>query len=164
MAFTDAPVVTLCQVTVSGGSTNGNPFLGHLSADVVVADPEHQIVAVNPVTTLVSLLLDERPDLKLDDAQALVRNFLVFPANCDLGMALRESSGYESPFFSPVEFSTVMQSAGLPTQGASSGDIAALQQGLADLQSAVAALSSQVAELSRHLAELDANAHRADEG
>jgi hypothetical protein len=200
------------RVSVSGGTTNGNPFLGHLSAAVVLADPAHQIVVVNPVTTLVSLLLDERPDLKLDGAQALVRRFLGLPENYSLGLALRESSRYGSTLFSPVALLSdaeaaggldafeaqllqellvspsaghsfhptllkapggaasfiaeglakgvlswaggqgagwVMQSAGLPTQGASSGDIAALQEGLADLQSAVAALSSQVAELTQ---------------
>ena len=90
------------RVTVSGGTRNGNPFLGHLRADAVLTDPAHQIVAVNPVTTLVSLLSDARPNLRLEEAKARVRSFLGLPEGYDLGMALRESSGYGSPFFSPT--------------------------------------------------------------
>ena len=104
--------VTLYRVTVSGGTTSGNPFVGDLSADVDVADTAHHIVAVNPVTTLVSLLLDEQSDLTLKDAQARVREFLGLLPDYDLGMALREGSDYESPYYSPVEFSTEAQAAG----------------------------------------------------
>ena len=86
--------------------------MGHLSADVELTDPAQQIVVVNPVTTLVSLLLDEQSNLTLDDAQARVRDFLALLPNYDLGMALRESSGYESPYYSAVEFSTEAQAAG----------------------------------------------------
>jgi hypothetical protein len=100
------------RVTVTGGTTNGNPFPWHLSADVELTDPAHQIVVVNPVTTLVSLVLDQRPNLKLDGAEALVRTFLTLPANYPLGMALRQSSGYKSPFFSPVVFVTEAEAAG----------------------------------------------------
>ncbi len=126
------------RVTISGGTINGDPFLGHLSADIAITDLAHQIpwhrtaaiteradqfeiVVVNPVTTLVSVVLDRRrdfnipdrePKLELDDAQALVRRFLKLPANYDLGMALRQSSHYKSPFFSPVAFMTEAQAAG----------------------------------------------------
>ena len=94
------------RVSISGGTTNGNPFFGHLSADVVLADSAHQIVVINPVTTLVSLLLDEKPKLKLDGAEARVRSFLGLPENHSLGMALRESSRYASRFFSHVALLT----------------------------------------------------------
>jgi hypothetical protein len=100
------------RVSVSGGTTNGTPFLGHLSADVLLTDPAHQIAVVNPVTTLVSLLLDERPDLKLEGAQALVRSFLGLPENYSLGLALRESSLYGSPHFSPVALLSDAEAAG----------------------------------------------------
>jgi hypothetical protein len=90
------------RISISGGTRNGNPFLGHLMADIVLTDPAHQTVVVNPVTTLVSLVRDERPKLKLDDAEALVRGFLKLPADYDLGMALRQSSGYRSRYFSPI--------------------------------------------------------------
>jgi hypothetical protein len=100
------------RVSVSGGTTNGNPFPWHLSADVVLTDPAHQIVVVNPVTTLVSRVLDKRPNLKLDDAEALVRLFLRLPPNYSLGLALRQSSRYSSRFFSPVTLLTEAQAAG----------------------------------------------------
>ncbi len=92
------------RISVSGGTLNGDPFLGHLSADVTLTDPVHQILVVNPVTTLVSRVLDERPELELDAAEALVRRFLELPANYSLGLALRESAHYVSPFFSPIAF------------------------------------------------------------
>jgi hypothetical protein len=197
------------RVSVSGGTTNGNPFLGHLSADVVLDDPAHQLVVVNPVTTLVSLVLDARPDLKLEGAEALVRQFLELPENYSLGMALRVSAGYRSRHFSPgilvaeaeaaggldaflavllqellgspsakhafrsnllggtgTSLATslaqgalsyaggqgagwVMQSAGIPTFGATTGSIAALQQALANLQSSVDDLSTKVDQLTQ---------------
>ncbi len=34
------------RVTISGGTINGDPFLGHLSADVVLTDPAHRTVAI----------------------------------------------------------------------------------------------------------------------
>lgn len=106
------PSLSSVRVTVSGGTINGQPFPGHLSRDVVLTDPAHQIVVVNPVTTLVSRLLDRRPELKLDEAEALVRRFLGLPANYSMGLALRQSSGYVSRFSSPVAFMTEAQAAG----------------------------------------------------
>jgi hypothetical protein len=100
------------RITISGGTTNGQPFLGHLSADVVLDDPAHQVVVLNPVTTLVSVLLDKRPNLKLDRAQARVRSFLGLPAGYGLGLALRESPGYGSPFFSPAVLMAHAEAAG----------------------------------------------------
>ena len=76
---------------------------------------QFEIVVVNPVTTLVSVVLDRRrdfnipdrePKLELDDAQVLVRRFLKLPPNYDLGMALRQSSHYKSRFFSPFALVT----------------------------------------------------------
>ena len=100
------------RISVSGGTLNGDPFLGHLSADVAITDLGHQILVVNPVSTLVSRLLEERPVLKLDEAEALVRRFLKLPANYSLGLALGKSSHYVSPFFSPVAFMTEASDAG----------------------------------------------------
>ncbi len=100
------------RVSISGGTTNGNPFLGHLSADAVLTDPAHQIVVVNPVTTLVSLLSKARPNLKLEDAEGRVRSFLGLPPGYDIGLALRESSGYRSPFFSPTVLLAAAQGMG----------------------------------------------------
>ncbi len=48
------------RISISGGTINGDPFLDHLTADIALTDPDHQILVVNPVTTLVSRLLDER--------------------------------------------------------------------------------------------------------
>ncbi len=62
-----------------------------MTADVALTDPTSQILVVNPVTTLVSLVLDVRPELKLDQAEAIVRRFLELPASYDLGLTLRES-------------------------------------------------------------------------
>jgi hypothetical protein len=100
------------RVSISGGTTNGDPFSGHMTADVELTDPDHQILVVNPVTTLVSLVLDARPELKLDRAEAIVKRFLELPSNYSLGLALRQSSGYVSPFFSPVVFMEEAQAAG----------------------------------------------------
>ena len=126
------------RVTISGGTTNDNPFPAHLVADVVLTAPAHEIpghrtpaitdlanqfeiVVVNPVTTLVSVVLDRRrdfnipdrePKLELDDAQVLVRRFLKLPPNYDLGMALRQSSHYKSRFFSPFALVTQAEAAG----------------------------------------------------
>ena len=100
------------RVSISGGTTNGDPFSGHMTADVALTDPNHQILVVNPVTTLVSLVLDARPELKLDQAEAIVKRFLELPDNYSLGLALRQSSGYVSPFFSPVVFMEEAKAAG----------------------------------------------------
>ncbi len=100
------------RVSISGGTIDGNSFVGHLSSDIVLTDPAHQIVVVNPVTTLVSLVMDARPNLKLDGAEARVRSFLGLPANYSLGMALRESSHYASRRFSPIALLTEAQAAG----------------------------------------------------
>ena len=100
------------RISISGGTTNGNPFPGHLTADVVLTDPAHQILVVNPVTTLVSLVLDRRPELKLDQAETLVRRFLGLPTNYSLGLALRQGSHYVSRFFSPVVLLKEAQAAG----------------------------------------------------
>lgn len=100
------------HISISGGKINGDAFFGRLSADVVLTDPAHQLLVVNPVTTVVSRVLEERPELKLDGAEALVRRFLKLPANYSLGLALRQSSGYASPFFSPVAFMAEAQEAG----------------------------------------------------
>lgn len=196
------------RVSISGGTVNGIPFPWHLSADVEVDDAANSIVVVNPATTLVSLLRDYRPNLKLGDAEALVRRFFGLPENFSLGLALRESAGYGSPLFSPGALALqadsvggldalemdlvdellgsssathpfrgsgrlrgvgtfiaqnlaagalkwaggqgagwVMQSTGLPTSGATPGDISNLQRALADLQSSVDALSRQVSQL-----------------
>jgi hypothetical protein len=103
---------SLVRISISGGTTNGEPFSGHMTADVALTDPDHQILVVNPVTTLVSLVLDARPELKLDQAEAIVKGFLELPASYSLGLALRQSSGYVSPFFSPVAFMEEAQVAG----------------------------------------------------
>ncbi len=100
------------RISISGGTINGDPFLGHLSADVALTDPAHQILVVNPVTTLVSRVLDELPELKLNKAEALVRRFLKLPANYSLGLALRQGPHYVSPFFSPAGFMAEARDAG----------------------------------------------------
>jgi hypothetical protein len=102
----------LIRISISGGTINGNPFLGRLAADLALTDPAHQILVVNPVTTLVSRVLDKRPDLKVRRAEELVRRFLNLPENYSLGLALRESSGYASPYFSPSVFMTEARDAG----------------------------------------------------
>jgi hypothetical protein len=100
------------RVEISGGTTNGEPFLWHLMADIALTNPAHQLAVVNPVTTLVSLVLEERPNLKLDGAEARVRSFLTLPVNYPLGLALRQGSHYTSRFFSPVAFLTEARAAG----------------------------------------------------
>ena len=36
------------RVTISGGTTNDNPFPAHLVADVVLTDPAHRSRAIGP--------------------------------------------------------------------------------------------------------------------
>jgi len=76
-----------------------------LSADVENFDPAHGIVFVNPVTTIVSRVLDRsRGRLKLQQAQVLVRHFLGLPPNASLGAALREGKYFKSRYFSQKAF------------------------------------------------------------
>jgi hypothetical protein len=103
---------TFIRISISGGTIDGNPFPGHLTADIALTDPANQILVVNPVTTLVSRVLDARPELKLDEAEALVRRFLKLPPGYSLGLALRQGPHYTSPFFSPVDFMAEARDAG----------------------------------------------------
>lgn len=75
-----------------------------LSADVRNFDRVHGVVYVNPVTTMVSRLLDRRPQLGLLRAQILVRLFLGLPVNASLGAALREGKYFQSSYFSQSKF------------------------------------------------------------
>ncbi|HEX6496306.1 MAG TPA: hypothetical protein VF018_12525 [Acidobacteriaceae bacterium] len=61
-------------------------------------------VYVNPVTTMVSRLLDRRPELSLAEARAIIRSFLGMPANTSLGAAMRQGPYYVSPLFSESDF------------------------------------------------------------
>lgn len=81
-------------------------FLGKfkLSADERDFDPVHGIVYVNPVTTIVSRLVDRFPHLKLHEARALVRRALGFPPNASLGAALRQGKFFTPQYFSVKEF------------------------------------------------------------
>jgi hypothetical protein len=74
-----------------------------LSSDVNDYIPGHGVY-VNPVTTMVSRLLDRRPELSLGRAQAIVRTFLGMPANTSLGAAMRQGPNYVSPVFSESDF------------------------------------------------------------
>ncbi|MBV9035560.1 MAG: hypothetical protein JO182_13810 [Acidobacteriaceae bacterium] len=103
---------SLVRITISGGTIKGQPFPGHLMADVPIADLANQILVVNPVTTLVSRLLDARPELDLNQAQARVRSFLTLPANYPLGQTLRQGPHYRCPFFSPAVFVAEAEAAG----------------------------------------------------
>jgi hypothetical protein len=76
-----------------------------LNADVENFDAVHGIVYVNPVTTIVSRVLDRsRGKLTLQRAQALVRHFFVLPPNASLGAALREGTYFRSRYFSQKVF------------------------------------------------------------
>ncbi len=75
-----------------------------LSTDVHDYDQVHGEVYVNPVTTMVSRLLDRRPELSLREAQVIVRTFLGMPANTSLGAAMRQGPYYQSPLFSESVF------------------------------------------------------------
>jgi hypothetical protein len=101
------PIPKNFRVTVTWEPTQA-PYrsLGmvRMSADVRDHDPMHGLVYVNPVTTIVSRVLDRRPDLSLAEAQAIVRSFLGMPANTSLGAAMREGPYFQSPVFSESEF------------------------------------------------------------
>ena len=75
-----------------------------LSADVHDYDPLYGVVYINPVTTLVSKVMDlqARPDRKT--AQARVRRFLTLPKGSILGASLREDAGYQPLYFSETAF------------------------------------------------------------
>jgi len=98
-------------VTWDGHKENdlGRLLLGGftLSADVQNFDPVHGIVYVNPVTTIVSRVLDRsRGNLTLQQVQALVRRFFILPPNASLGAALREGTNFRSRYFSQKAFLT----------------------------------------------------------
>ncbi len=75
-----------------------------LSTDVHDYEPVHGVVYVNPVTTMVSRLLDRRPELSLVEAQAIVRRVLGMPANTSLGAAMRQGPYYRSAVFAESKF------------------------------------------------------------
>ena len=75
-----------------------------LSTDVHDYEPVHGVVYVNPVTTMVSRLLDRRPELSLVKAQAIVRRVLGMPANTSLGAAMRQGPYYRSAVFAESKF------------------------------------------------------------
>ncbi len=87
-----------------------------LSADVRNFDRAHGIVFVNPVTTIVSRVLDRFPQLNLQQAQALVRRFLGLPRNYSRGAALREGKQFHSRYFSETSF--LAQAQQFPSIGA----------------------------------------------
>ncbi len=101
------PIPKRFRVTVIWEPTEA-PFsslgLVRMSADVNDYDRVNGRVYVNPVTTIVSRLLDRRPELSLARAQAIVRFVLGMPANASLGAALREGPHYLSPYFSASAF------------------------------------------------------------
>jgi hypothetical protein len=114
-----------------------------LSADERDFDPAYGIVYVDPATTLVSRLLEHEPGLSIHQARASVRRFLGLPENASLGAALRQDSGYQSPYFSETAFISQAQQQGgmepflkslasqmmkpsLPTHSFASGPAAAL--------------------------------------
>jgi hypothetical protein len=74
-----------------------------LSADIHDYDPVHGIVYINPVTTLVSKVMDASGS-KLKRSQTRVRRFLSLPQDAVLGASLRESAGYQSASFSETAF------------------------------------------------------------
>lgn len=91
------------------GNAQQDPVLGSLgrftlSADVRDFDRADGIAYIDPATTLVSRVLDRDPQLGLDRARALVRHFLGLPEYASLGVALRQSAGYQSPYFSEAAF------------------------------------------------------------
>jgi hypothetical protein len=100
------PVPKNFRVTVTWEAQAPYRSLGlvRMSTDVRNYDPVHGEVYVNPVTTMVSRLLDRRPELGLARAQAIVRFVLGMPANASLGAAMREGPYYQSPVFSESEF------------------------------------------------------------
>lgn len=87
---------------------DGAPYrslgLVRLTTDVNNYDPVHGVVYVNPVTTMVSRLLDRRPELSLRKAQAIVRRVLGMPANTSMGAAMRQGPYYTSPVFAESVF------------------------------------------------------------
>jgi hypothetical protein len=96
------------RVTVTWNSSQEKQPIGvlTLSADVRNFHPAHEVVYLDPVTTIVSRLLDRDPELSLEQAQNRVRQFLDLPPRSSLGAALRDDADYSSPYFSETGFVT----------------------------------------------------------
>ncbi len=92
------------RVVLSNVRVNGDSLDGELMADARHFNAKLDVVATNPVTTLVSTLRAKRRSMTLSEAQARVRRFLGLPSGSDLGVALREVAGFDSPYFSMTTF------------------------------------------------------------
>jgi hypothetical protein len=92
------------RIIFSKESANDVAIDGKLMVDITNFRPELDVAVINPVTTLVSLLREQRPKLGLNPARARVRRFLGLPAGADLGVALREVPGFDSTYFSMSTF------------------------------------------------------------
>jgi len=66
-------------IEISGGTYKGNPFSGHLYAQVRELDPDFNNLIVSPVTTLLHLYMDKRPGVSYETALGLIKSFLMIP-------------------------------------------------------------------------------------
>ncbi len=91
------------RVVVTGGRDGprgDEDFAGELKTDVYNFDPEEDIIYVNIVTTMVSAYLEKHPEKTIDEATAIIKDFLEIPRDVDIGDDLHDSELY----FSGIEF------------------------------------------------------------
>lgn len=76
------------SIVVEGGAFKGTVLLGSLTSIVRNRPEQGQHVIINPVTTLVSLRMQENPSLSYQQSVADIQNFLGIPQAYGIGMNL----------------------------------------------------------------------------
>ncbi len=66
-------------IEVTGGIYKGEPFSGHLYAEVRDLDPEFNNLIVSPISTLIHEYMASRPNLSYGSATDLIKSFLMIP-------------------------------------------------------------------------------------
>jgi hypothetical protein len=76
------------RLVATGGTVKGVPFVGELRAEVRGHQRHAGNVAINPVTTIVSVYMAAHPERTLAEATDAVKAFLAIPASYDVGLDL----------------------------------------------------------------------------
>lgn len=97
--FLDSVIPENFRVLVQNGRHGDYDFNGRLIADIRDFDREEEIVHVNLVTTLTGVYLDRHPDVTLEEATTVIRNFLKIPHTVDI-----DESTLPSQYFDPGLF------------------------------------------------------------
>jgi len=84
------------RVIATDGKEGSWEFAAELKTDVNNFNPERDIIYVNVVTTMVSTYRDKHPEKTLDEATAIIKDFLNIPQTVDIGDSLHNSGQYFS--------------------------------------------------------------------